>query len=238
MRTHGLLAAVILAVLVSTSLALAQTWSEGDMWGPADVRSVAKPTWFGSSGLVVVPTAQSVRPQSIQFHYHSVNLGETDNEWMDTYGANVGIIDGLEAGATYLRDDEETVFQAKYVVDVPGLLNDPDMPYVAFGGHDLGDSINRVLFVAVSKDLILRDDRTALLRATVGWGDSRVPGAPLDGVFGGIDFTPFDYMRVVIEHDGENINASATYWLKSWIALEVGLLDGDFAWGINASTDF
>ncbi len=60
----------------------------------------------------------------------------------------------------------------------------------------------------------------------MGYGDSRIPGAPLDGVFGGIDFTPFDYMRVMIEHDGENINASATYWWKSWIATEVGLLTG------------
>lgn len=238
MRTHGLLAAVMVAVLFSAPLALAQIWSGEDMWGPADVREVAKPTWFGSSGLVVVPTAQSVNPQSIQFHYHSVNLGETGNEWMDTYGANVGIIDGLEAGATYLRDDSETVFQAKYVVDLPGLLNDPDMPYVAIGGHDLGDSINRVLFVTVTKDLIIRDDRTALLRATVGWGDSRLPGAPLDGVFGGIDFSPFDYLRVGIEHDGENINASATYWWKSWLATEVGLLDGDFSWGINAAIGF
>lgn len=238
MRTHYLFAVVMVAVLVSAPLALAQVWDSDDMWGPADVRDVPKPTWFGSSGMIVVPTAQSVNPQAIQVHYHSVNLGLPGNEWMDTYGANVGIIDGLEAGATHLRDESETLFQVKYVVDVPNLLDDPDMPYVAIGGHDLGDSINRVLFVAVTKDLIIRDDRTALLRATIGWGDSRIAGAPLDGIFGGIDFSPFDYMRVQIEHDGENINASATYWWQSWIATEIGLLDGDFSWGINAATSF
>ena len=60
----------------------------------------------------------------------------------------------------------------------------------------------------------------------------------LDGVFGGIDFSPLDYLRVQIEHDGENFNASATYWIQQWIALEAGVLDDDFAWGVNASTDF
>ena len=238
LRTHYLTVAVVVALVISAPLALAQVWDSGDMWGPADAREAALPTWFGSSGMIVVPTAETVDPQSIQGHYHSVNVDLPGNEWMDVWGANVGITDGLEVGATHLDNPGETIFQAKYRLDVAELLGEPELPDVAFGCHDIGDNLNRVLFVTITKDLMIREDRTALLRASVGYGDSKMPGAPLDGIFGGIDFSPFDYLRVQLEHDGENMNASATYWWQQWLATEIGLLDGDFAWGINAATSF
>jgi len=238
-RTAWLMAAIVAALVVSASFAGAQGWDTDDMWGADDVRDAAKSSWYGSTGMIVVPTAQTVVPQSLQGHFHSVNVDDPGGEdWMDVWGANVGITDGLEAGVTQLVDADETLFQAKYNLNLADLLDNPDLPDVAFGSHDIGDQLNRVLFVTVTKDLVLREDRTALLRATVGYGDVEIPGAPLDGIFGGIDFTPFDFMRIMVEHDGENINASASYWWAEWLATEIGLLDDDFAWGVNASTDF
>ncbi|MCD6360459.1 MAG: hypothetical protein J7M38_06280 [Armatimonadetes bacterium] len=238
MRTHYIMTLVVAVTLVSMPLAFAQIWDSGDVWGPADVRDTAKPTWFGSSGMIVVPTTQTVGPQSIQAHYHSVNVDLPGDKWMDLWGVNVGITDGLEVGITHLDNPSNTLFQAKYTLDMASLFGDPTLPDVAFGSNDIGNDVNRALYVTVTKDLVIREDRTALLRATIGYGDTKVPGAPLDGVFGGIDFSPLDYLRVQIEHDGENFNASATYWIQQWIALEAGVLDDDFAWGVNASTDF
>lgn len=239
MRTAWLTAVIVVAVIVSASLACAEGWDGGDVWGADQVRDAAKPSWFGSSGMIVVPTAQTVAPQSISAHYHSINIDDpAGDDWMDVYGANVGITDGLEAGITHLDTVDETLFQAKYNLHLDELLGNPDLPDVAFGSRDIGDKVNRVLFVTVTKDLVINEDRTSLLRATVGYGDVEIPGAPLDGIFGGIDFTPFDYMRVMVEHDGENINASASYWWAKWLCTEVGALDGDFAWGVNASSSF
>ncbi len=239
MRTAWLIAVVVVAVFVSTSLAGAQGWDGDDVWGADDVRDAAKPSWFGASGMIVVPTAQTLAPQSISAHFHSINVDNPGGEdWMDVYGVNVGITDGLEAGITHLDDPDETLYQAKYNMHLSELLDNPDLPDVAIGGRDIGDQINRVLYVTVTKDLIIKEDRTSMLRATVGYGDVEVPGAPLDGIFGGIDFTPFDYMRIVVEHDGENVNASASYWWAEWLCTEVGALDGDFGWGVNASTSF
>ena len=242
MRT-SLIVALMALLVMTASMALAQGWETNDIWGPEDVANTAKPSWFGASGMIVVPTAQTVAPQAIQAHYHSIRLEDDSSkaiadDWYDVWGANVGITDGLEAGVTRIVEESETLFQAKYNMHLGELLDNPDLPDVAIGSRDIGDKLNRVLYVTVTKDLVIKEDRTSMLRATVGYGDTEIPGAPLDGVFGGIDFTPFDYTRVQIEHDGENVNASVTYWWVQWLATEVGLLDGDFAWGVNAATSF
>ncbi len=129
MRTARLIAVIVVAVIVSATLACAQGWTGDDLWGADDVRDAAKPSWFGTSGMIVVPTAQTLDPQSISAHFHSINVDDPNgDDWMDVYGANVGITDGLEAGVTHLDDVGETLYQAKYNMHLSELLDNPDLP--------------------------------------------------------------------------------------------------------------
>jgi len=210
---------------------------EGDeVWTAADARTEATPSWYGETGLVVIPTATIVDPQTIQAHFHRVDRDSSG--WENTWGVNVGLTANIEGGVTRLDAIGETIFQAKINLDLKDWFGLEDAPDVAIGCRDIGDDVDRALYVVLSQDLLLIEDKPAILVAHLGFGDTSLPGSPLDGMFGGVDFVPLDFLRVQLEHDGENFNACARYWLSKWLTADVGWLDESFGWGVMAQTKF
>lgn len=231
-----LYAAAITAVLVaSAAMCAAQMYPGEDIWTAEQARTEALPSWFGETGLIVIPTAQTVHPQRIEAHFHRVEFDAgCDNVW----GANIGLTSNIEAGVTRLDAVGETVFQAKLNLDIGDWLTLRGMPQIAIGARDIGDEVDRALYVVLSSALTIKEEEEAVLSAHLGFGDTTLRGSPLDGIFGGVDFTPFDFLRVQVEHDGENLNAAARYWWSDWLCTDVGSLDGDFGWGVVAETRF
>ncbi len=227
--------AAVVALVIGTGICNAQTQLDDDIWTAENARTEATPSWYGETGLIVIPTTRIVSPQNIQAHYHSV---DTDSDWTNTWGANVGLTSNIEAGVTRLDDIGETIFQAKVNLDLNNWLGLQGAPEVAVGCRDIGDEVDRALYVVLGKELIIKEEKPSLLFGYVGFGDTSLPGSPLDGVFGGVDFVPFDFMRVQIEHDGENLNADARYWWSHWFSTDVGWLDEEFGWGATAQTKF
>jgi hypothetical protein len=195
--------------------------------------------------MLVIPTADFLGPNGISAHAHYIDLEESD-DWEAVFGANVSIIRGLEAGLTQLSEaytgtgSDETLFQAKYAVDLEGLMDiGPEAPALAIGGRDLGDELNRTYYVVMTKDFMQDEYTGNAVTATLGFGDSENGGdAPLDGIFGGVDVTPFEFARLQLEHDGENFNAVLRYAWSEWAVTEIGALDGDLGLGVSLQTGF
>jgi len=232
-----LYAVAIAAILVGASMACsAQTFVDEEIWTAEQARTETTSSWFGETGLIVIPTADTVDPQAIQAHFHRVD--REGSGWSNTWGANVGFTSNIEGGVTRLDEAGETVFQAKVNLDLNKWLNVEDAPEVAIGGRDIADQVDRALYVVISKELVIKGEKPAVLMGHLGFGDTSLRDSPLDGFFAGVDFVPVDFLRVQIEHDGENINAAARYWWSEWFCTDVGTLDGDFGWGVTAETKF
>ncbi len=241
MRAHTVAAVVAVVLVLCAGFGWAQGWDGGDLWTADDVRDAPLPSWFGGTGLIVVPTAQTIAPTDVQAHLHVIDV---EGEWQTVWGANVSIYEGLEGGVTgldeaYTGAGQETVYQAKYCVPLDRLFGlDPRAPTLAVGGRDLSDEINRAWYVVLSKELPLdpNGDNTALF--TLGVGETELPDSPLDGLFGGVDLTIFDYARLQLEHDGENFNAALRYWWSEWAVTEIGVLDDNMGYGFTLVTGF
>ena len=227
--------AAAVALVIGTGICSAQTQLDDDIWTAENARTEATPSWYGETGLIVIPTTGIVDPQSIQAHFHRV---DTDAGWSNTWGVNVGLSANFEGGVTRLDDIGETIFQAKVNLDLSNWLGLERAPEVAVGCRDIGDDVDRAMYVVLGKELIITEEEPSLLFGYVGFGDTSLPGSPLDGMFGGVDFVPFDFMRVQLEHDSENFNACARYWWSTWLSTDVGWLDENLGWGVTAQTQF
>ncbi|MGD9495155.1 MAG: hypothetical protein AB7Y46_02475 [Armatimonadota bacterium] len=241
MRAHSLAVVVAAALVMSTVLGWAQGWDAGDVWLAEDARNTPLPSWFGSTGLVVVPTAQTLGLKGIQAN---VNVVDLDDEWQTVASINAGLYEGLEVGVTsldeaYAGGDREVVVQAKYRLPTE-LFFGPDegLPMVAIGGRDLGDQVNRAWYLVLTTQVPLNPGATKRADLTIGVGDTEVSDSPLEGVFAGVDLELFDYMRLNIEHDGENLNAALRYFWSEWAVTEAGLLDDDLGFGFSYNTRF
>lgn len=245
MRKNTVAAILTVVLVLGASAAFAQGWDDtSGLWLPERIVNVPTQGWFGSTGMMVIPTATVVDHTRVSAHAHYIDLGGTDG-WEHVYGINAALYPGLEAGLTWLGSgltgtgSTETVVHAKYAVDMQNLLNlGPEAPQLAVGGRDLGNNINRTYYLALSKQFLVEHDREMQVGVTIGYGNSDVSGAPLDGFFIGLDLSPFDFARLQLEHDSENFNAQLRYWWSEWAVTEVGFLDGDFGVGASVYTGF
>lgn len=242
MRAHMLAAVVAAALLVCAGFGWAQGWDGTDIWTADDAAAMPLPSWFGSTGLIVVPSAEVIAPEVIQAHIATV---ETPNDdWAVIGGLNVSVYEGLEAGVTFLDDtwtggDSETLVQAKYQIPLQSFLElGPEVPMLAVGGTDLGDQINRTWYVAASKDLPLTTSGDRVATVTVGFGDTEVDDTPLDGFFAGVEMPLFDFGQIQLEHDGENFNGALRYWWSDWAVTEFAVLDDDMGFGFTVNSGF
>ena len=238
--------AVMFVCLGLAATISAQTVAIED-WGASKPERSPTASWYGSTGLIIVPTARIAPPLKITGGFHTVDLDACDQ---DVYNANVALMSDVEFGVARINNvrsselgtetyTDETIFNAKYRVDMGTLFGLAGTPELAIGVFDGADKMDRAIYVVASKPLSLdRNDQAARVSFHVGYGKTEHEVGALDGLFFGIDLVPFDSALLQVEYDAEDFNAALRYFATEWLSLDVGWLDGNFGWGASARTVF
>ncbi len=240
---------VLTLVLASMFAALCFTAAaDPDLYGPLKAPGPgtnAVPSYLGSTGLLITPTAMVMPPLKAGGFYHQVRTDPHQSFW----GATVGLPGGLELSAARLKNLEplptapeeyrsETVVNAKYQVPLGKMLGNPLAPKVAVGVIDASNEVNRTYFLTLSRSFTLTQTDQAAINLHVGWGNTNKENTRLDGFFAGADFSPFRNALLQIEYDAKDLNAGIRLYPTPWLSLDAGVVNDDFAWGATARSEF
>lgn len=218
-----------------------------DIWASADSQNVGTPSWYGNSGLLLVPSAYIGPPNRLTGGLHRV---ETDSESQDILTVNTALLADLELGVARINNilapgfdtqtyTDETIFNAKYRLDLGKWFSSPGAPEIAIGVWDASDQLNRAFYLVGSKRFSLGSGGTlSQFTLHAGFGDTEHNTGALDGLFGGVEFSPFPRAVVQAEYDAEDFNACLRYSPTNWLSIDAGVLDGNFGWGASAKTVF
>ena len=237
LRTTFALSAVCLAALLAVSALAGGFTPSASGSGPSE--QVPTASWFGSTGLIVTPTAYVLDPARAQVGYHHI-ASDHDAPAVNLYNGNVGIIPGLEAGVSRIDDgfNAETVFNAKYHLQMSKLLNTAGMPDVAVGVFDLSNQINRAWYVVASKQLDLGDKAIPSLGLHLGFARNKARAGTLDGIFGGVDASICNKIVAQAEYDSDKLNGCVRYYPCKWVSLDVGSVHSNLSYGATGHFDW
>ena len=191
--------------------------------------------------MVLTPTARTCVPQGMISSFHWIDL---EPNAADVWSVNIGITADLEIGAARLSEDwtggsSEVVANAKYNVDLSRWTENPEAPEVAIGVWDIANEVNRTYYLVLTQDIeIAEEGQLSNLRGSIGYGDSDAGAGAMDGIFGGIEFVPFERGLVKLEYDADDFNAALSYSWSEKVSLEIASIDGDLGAGINFQTGF
>jgi len=208
-------------------------------------------SWYGQTGLVLIPSALVGPAASVQGGAHWVNtdwvVGTAEEDlWL--YSATVSLTDDLEVGAARLHHvpvvtggapqfDDATIMNAKYRVPLGSLADVANAPDIAFGIWDITNDLNRGYYVVASKALHTRDvGGPADLTVTAGLGNNEADEGTMDGFFAGVEIAPAPMFRLQAEYDAENFNAALRFFPTTSLSLDFATIDGDL--GVGASFRF
>ncbi len=241
---------VMFAAIVVLGVVASPGWTQGIFYGtweePApELQPV--PSWYGSTGLIVTPTALMCPPHQIQGGWHQM---EFDIKEQRVYGANVGITPQIEVGITRVQNikprgvaqtsyTDETILNAKYKLDMAEWFDNPLAPDVAIGVWDWANDLNRAYYLVMSKEVPMAQEVAGRqLNVHLGVGNNDRNTGPLEGIFFGADLVPFESSLLQLEYDGDNLNGALRYYPANWISLDAGLVDDNFGWGVGIGTNF
>lgn len=160
------------------------------------------PSFRGYTGLVVVPTADTLDKGEYNVGAMTEDLGDFD--FHDLF-ANYGPIDNMEIGINSVKaiggSGRETLINAKYRI----MRETEERAAVAFGITDLTDEIESTAYVVVSKSLArginVFDKDIMNLRGHIGFGGGR-----LDGLFLGASAFLGNRLMISVEWDSKDTN--------------------------------
>jgi len=200
--------------------------------GLAAVRpAAAAPNFFGSTGLLVTPSADVLGVREWNVHVHG-----TDD--FVSYGVNFGALDKLEIGVTGLDvqhgGDTHALINLKYRI-VPETKS---VPAVAIGAVDISDEldIDPSIFLVVSKalgSLSSAGSNGMQWRAHLGIGQGLY-----DTVFGGIDLVVTPRVMLIAEYDSNDFNFGVRLGLTPEVRADLSALDGNFGAGLSYVASF
>ncbi|NMC32243.1 MAG: YjbH domain-containing protein [Veillonellaceae bacterium] len=182
-----------------------------------ETTAFAAPSTSGATGLIRIPTADSLRPGHFSAGYFY---------WQDhsTAVAAAGLPAGLEVSAAapwYKGATGNWTVNAKVALTQEGLL----LPAIAIGAEDIGEQNQRSYYAAVSKALPFG------FRIHVGAGTGR-----FKGMFGAVEkvLNPtslrkkrpggFPVTSLIVEMDGQKMNYGARMSLMHGVRLDAGWL--------------
>ncbi len=213
-------------------------------------------SWYGNSGLVRTPSAGIAAPLQLGISAHRVQYSQ---DTQDVFNVSVALIPDLEVGGTYITNTftpdsisdtlgNAFLLNAKYRLNFREWFNmGPNAPDVAVGVWDATDQLDRSLYVVASKTFQVVPGDCGALKISAGFGraqrdasnrDVMFAGRALDGVFGGIEFRPLSSALVQAEYDGHDINVDLRFAPARDVTLDLGAVDGRFAWGAAYGTSF
>jgi Exopolysaccharide biosynthesis protein YbjH len=186
--------------------------------------AMAAPNFFGSTGLIRIPTADVLPARSYNVHVH----GQED---LTFYGANIGATENLEAGITALDPNPGSTrvlgnLKLRFTKDTA------KMPAIAVGVVDIADTVNISGYGVVSKGFPLGQGRS--IHAHFGYGN----GFFDTNVFGGADLAVTSNISVMGEYDGRDVNFGGRISLGRGVRVDVAALDGKFGAGLSYAAGF
>jgi hypothetical protein len=215
--------------------------------GEESPESTPQTAWFGTTGLIMTPSAYIAPPMKLSAGWHRVELDDVNQ---DLANVSAAITADLEFGVARLSNIlvpgidadkyvKKTIVSAKYNLDLANWFGLAIAPEVAVGVRDISDEINRALYVVASKEFRIREKGTlSQFTLHLGWGNTKHNYGPLDGFFAGIEFVPYKNMLVQAEWDHERYNAALRYYVVPFCSVDIGVVDGDFAYGVTARSAF
>lgn len=176
----------------------------------------AAPSMNGYTGLLAVPTADSLRPSEVAAGAYVLNQTAGRHT---TYLGCFGASKGLEVGLTNVRfkvGPRETMLFAKYTF----LSREDGKISVAAGIYDPTNEVESTAYFVASRSLKMRGTKVVNPRVHLGAG-----GGLLDGVFAGFSLDVGRNLTAMLEFDGDKINGGARLYIMG-LNLTAGWLDG------------
>lgn len=198
--------------------------------------AAADPSLLGPTGLLNVPTAETLN--SRDYNFFANHWGGPNS--LNRYGGNFGMgsTRGVEIGAT-IHDPEtgeaRTVLNAKFQLQAGTSKG----TVIAAGIIDAFQEIdnNRTGYLSITKEMgQSTTSRLGLRRPTnyitVGIG-SRRGGEVLDGLFAGISFGIDEDFRLLVEHDAEDLNLGLRFAPDPRFRIDFGQVNGETTFGVS-----
>ena len=244
MRLH-----VILMILVCTSLVAvvsAQTLKVVDTGGYR-AEEFPSSSWYGSTGLIFVPSASVVPAGKLAGGAH---IAQLDSGNQTAFTANISLMSDLEFGVSRINHVQprgfgstdfvdKTLFNAKYALELGSWFKIRELPQVAVGVFDASDELNRTFYIVASKKFQIKEGGMfSSFTLHGGFGSTKHDTGALNGVFAGLEFPLFSGAQVQVEWDHAEYNAAFRYFPFQWLSLDAGVIDGNFAYGLSARSLF
>jgi len=190
-------------------------------------RASAAPSFFGPTGLLVIPTADTLAERSWNAHFHAIND-------LATYGASYGITKALElgvSGASPSGDNAKALINGKYAL----LMETEKVPGIAIGGLDLADQLDLDIgfYVVATKSLssLLGSELSKYnLRVHLGYGFNSIFD---DDILGGLDLQVTPKVQLMAEWIAGDFTFGGRVALGAGIRAELGSYDGEFGGGLS-----
>ncbi len=184
----------------------------------------AAPSFFGPTGLLEVPTANTLSMGSLNAFGNFIN---TEGDNTTAFGANIGVGFGLEAGLTVLNHhDSDAMINAKWKFLSETLVT----PAIAVGALDITDSVLGVTpYVVASKSLSI---------PTTPWkisGHLGFAGGDVDQLFAAADAVISAKTTLIAETFDGHFNAGVRYAVTPELRADLAAIDGDFAAALSYS---
>jgi Exopolysaccharide biosynthesis protein YbjH len=186
--------------------------------------ATAAPNFFGTTGLIRIPTADVLADRSYNVHVHGLHH-------LTTYGANFGVTGSLEGGLTAF-DPSNASTRLFGNLKYQFLKETSKAPSIAVGVVDIADTVSISGYGIVSKSFPLGQGRS--LRAHIGYGG----GLFSDNVIGGADFSITNNISLMGEYDGDDVNFGGRIGLGRGVRVDLAVLNGDFGAGLSYAAGF
>jgi hypothetical protein len=194
-------------------------------------QAAATPAYFGYTGLMLTPTADTLKMGGVNFG--AVYLNNDNDNNTTFWSANVGLLPSLEVGAAVVAPEEgdsQAIINAKFRLFKETLAT----PALSIGVSDLADQLEATPYVVVSKSLPLKSENVWSPRFHVGLGSGN-----LDGLFAGLSAKATDRIQLMVEYDTSDVNIGLQFAAAKGLRLHAGLVAGDsLGLGINYNAGF
>jgi hypothetical protein len=192
----------------------------------------AAPSFQGYSGLINIPTADSLDAGEYNLAGFA-QQGDHNDKAIGT--ANVGLLAGLEMGVAYEKiegESGETLLNGKFNFMSEGMVR----PEIAVGVADISDRLDMSPYFVMSKSLTgplnVLHKEIINPRLHLGVGSGR-----FDGVFGGVSVGIGKIASLMVEHDSDQMNAGLRFNVSPAVQVHLGAFDDfkDFGFGLSCN---
>lgn len=165
------------------------------------------------SGLVLTPNAQVLDSGTLSYTFAQGVPYQDSIAELDVLKFSLGLFKGLEAhGRVVTKNYNQNCYtescvirdlSASFKYQLPNFYQHENLS-LAVGIQDLGGAANKFETKYAVADYQFS---SMPIRASLGYGSSTLKPQVMNGVFGGIEYQPFDFLQLIGEYDSVEYNA-------------------------------